>query len=108
GTPCARNGRAKAMTMRVVVSTTSRRVMLEGLISSSPLLRSVERGSGGEDYAIFPIGSLLIRFPVATKIALHTAGAIGGVPGSPTPPCASLDATMYTSILCISARRTIG
>src|SRR2546427_3236438 len=35
------------------------------------------------------IGSFLTRFPVSAKIALHTAGAIGGVPGSPTPPCAS-------------------
>src|SRR5439155_18213242 len=31
---------------------------------------------------IFPIGNLRIRFPVAAKIALHTAGAIGGTPGS--------------------------
>src|SRR2546422_597607 len=33
-----------------------------------------------------PIGSFRIRVPVAAKIALATAGAIGGVPGSPTPP----------------------
>src|SRR2546425_3068174 len=51
-----------------------------------------------EPHTTFPIGSLRIRFPVAAKIALHTAGAIGGVPGSPTPPCASLDGTMCTSI----------
>ena len=33
-----------------------------------------------------PIGSRRIRLPVAAKIALHSAGAIGGTPGSPTPP----------------------
>lgn len=35
------------------------------------------------------IGSCRMRFPVAAKIALVTAGAIGGVPGSPTPPSAA-------------------
>ena len=32
------------------------------------------------------IGSVRMRLPVAAKIALVTAGAIGGVPGSPMPP----------------------
>ena len=32
------------------------------------------------------IGRLRMRLPVAAKIALHSAGAIGGTPGSPTPP----------------------
>jgi len=27
-----------------------------------------------------------MRFPVAAQMALQTAGAIGGVPGSPMPP----------------------
>ena len=27
-----------------------------------------------------------MRFPVAAKMALQSAGAIGGTPGSPTPP----------------------
>ncbi|MNR37552.1 hypothetical protein D3C85_1555820 [compost metagenome] len=27
-----------------------------------------------------------MRLPVAAKMALHSAGAIGGTPGSPTPP----------------------
>ena len=40
------------------------------------------------------IGRLLIRLPVAAKMALHTAGAIGGVAGSPTPPCPSVLGTM--------------
>src|SRR5207245_11253536 len=36
------------------------------------------------------MGSRRMGLPVAAKIALHTAGAIGGVPGSPTPPGGSL------------------
>src|SRR5213596_3216899 len=81
---------------------------------SFPLSRR-ERGTGGEDpesggggaHTTFPIGSFLMRFPVAAKIACATAGAIGGVPGSPTPPCASVLGTMYTSTFGISARRSI-
>ena len=37
-----------------------------------------------------PIGSLRIRLPVAANIALHSAGAIGGTPGSPAPPSGTL------------------
>ena len=36
--------------------------------------------------SVSEIGSDLIRFPVMAKIALQTAGAIGGVAGSPMPP----------------------
>ena len=32
-----------------------------------------------------PIGSRRMRLPVAAKMALHSAGAKGGSPGSPTP-----------------------
>ncbi len=32
------------------------------------------------------IGRRRMRLPVAAKIALQSAGAIGGTPGSPTPP----------------------
>ena len=32
-----------------------------------------------------PIGSARMRFPVAAKMALVSAGANGGTPGSPTP-----------------------
>ncbi len=46
----------------------------------------------GED-RIYPVlnssgrtGNLLILFPTAEKMAFPTAGAIGGTPGSPTPP----------------------
>src|SRR6266550_5693701 len=58
-------------------------------------------------YVSFPIGNRRIRFPVRAKIALHTAGAIGGVPGSPTPPCESLLGTMYTSTTGIPFIRSI-
>src|SRR5438132_12034095 len=70
-------------------------------------VRTPSAGSGGEVYAIFPIGNFLIRLPVPAKIALQTAGAIGGVPGSPTRPCASVLGTIWTSTTGISARRSI-
>src|SRR4029077_18484390 len=44
------------------------------------------------------IGNLRIRFPVAAKTALATAGAKGGTPVSPMPPGTSLLAMMCTSI----------
>jgi hypothetical protein len=57
-----------------------------------------------------PIGSLRMRLPVAAKMALHSAGANGGTPGSPTPlggtlmPCSTMwvcvtfgDSSMRTS-----------
>src|ERR1035437_4020782 len=53
------------------------------------------------------MGRLRTLFPVAAKIALATAGAIGGVPGSPTPPCFSVLGTMYASIRGASFMRTI-
>ena len=48
------------------------------------------------------MGRRLIRLPVAAKTAFVTAGAIGGVPGSPTPPGFSLLGTMWTSTSGIS------
>jgi uncharacterized protein len=39
-------------------------------------------------------GSTRMRFPVAAKIALQIAGAIGGTPGSPTPPGGASLSTM--------------
>ncbi len=53
------------------------------------------------------IGSRRIRFPAAAKIALHTAGAAGGTPGSPTPPGASWLSTIETSTAGISRMRSI-
>ena len=40
------------------------------------------------------IGRLRMRWPVAAKIALVTAGAMGGSPGSPAPPSVLLSALM--------------
>ena len=37
-------------------------------------------------YQVNRIGNFLILFPIAANIALHTAGAQGGTPTSPTPP----------------------
>src|SRR6202022_4213510 len=57
------------------------------------------------DYATFS-GSLRSRCPVSAYTALATAGAIGGVPGSPTPPgCSSLE-MMSTSIAGHSSMRS--
>ena len=44
------------------------------------------------------IGSSRVRFFVSANTAFATAGAIGGVPGSPIPPGCSLLSTMCTSI----------
>ena len=54
------------------------------------------------------MGMVRIRCPVSEKIALVTAGAIGGVPGSPTPPGASPLGTRTTSTSGISLMRSIG
>ena len=59
--------------------------------------------------SVSEIGRLRMRFPVTAKIALHTAGATGGVPGSPIPPQrAPLLSVRYVSIRGASAIRTIG
>ena len=52
-------------------------------------------------------GSLRMRLPVAANIAFATAGAIGGVPGSPIPPGASVLGTICTSTFGISFMRSI-
>ena len=44
----------------------------------------------------FEIGSSRTRFPFAAKMALVSAGAIGGSPGSPTPPGGASLSTMWT------------
>src|SRR5579864_1841781 len=58
-------------------------------------------GSLPRRYAFFRsvarIGSRRIRFPVAAKIALATAGATLGTPGSPTPAIFSLLGTICVS-----------
>ena len=52
-------------------------------------------------------GSLRMRLPVAANIAFATAGAIGGVPGSPIPPGASRLGTMCTSTFGIWFMRSM-
>ena len=52
------------------------------------------------------IGSERMRLPVSAKIAFVTAGAIGGVPGSPMPPGFSALGTMWTSTFGISFMRS--
>src|SRR6266571_6075496 len=122
----ARHGRANAITRPVVASRNSRRVVAEPIVSSESVYDGLKSGlgpsaslrthpapsrdfsprpiDGPPRYVTFPIGNFLIRFPVPAKIALQTAGAIGGVPGSPTPPCASVLGTIWTSTTGISAR----
>src|ERR1700732_639367 len=53
------------------------------------------------------IGSRRMRFPVAAKIALASAGATGGTPGSPTPVGFTVLGTMCTSIFGDSKIRSI-
>src|SRR5207245_5090786 len=53
-------------------------------------------------------GSWRSRLPVAANIALATAGATGGTPGSPIPPAFSALETMCTSTSGISFSRRIG
>ena len=48
-------------------------------------------------YTVASMGSRLILLPVAEKIALATAGAMGGVPGSPMPLGFSVLGTIWTS-----------
>ena len=67
--------------------------------------RPLQRGSGGDPvdpvrpaYTVSPIGSARRRLPVAVKMALHKAGAMGGTPGSPTPAGGASLGTICTSI----------
>ena len=51
-------------------------------------------------------GSVNTRWPVSFDQALATAGAIGGMPGSPMPVGFSVDGTMCTSTSGISLMRS--
>src|SRR5438445_9245416 len=53
------------------------------------------------------MGKRRTRFPVTAKIALASAGATGGTPGSPTPVGFALLGTIYTSIFGDSKMRII-
>ena len=46
----------------------------------------------------FLIGRSRTRLPVAAKIALQMAGAMGGTPGSPTPAGGASLSTMCTRV----------
>src|SRR5260370_41076562 len=59
---------------------------------------TLQKTGGAPDYA-FESGSSRIRFPVAAKIALQTAGANGGTPGSPTPPGGASLSQLHTLVL---------
>src|SRR5437588_3693325 len=53
------------------------------------------------------IGNRRMRFPVPAKMALHTAGAMGGSPASPTPPGGASLGTRWTSISGLAASSSI-
>src|SRR5271156_4413869 len=76
----------------------SRRPRLQAAGFRCPYAPSVEFFSGSER----------MRLPVTAKIALATAGAIGGVPGSPMPPhLAPPDSAKCVSMTGESAIRAI-
>src|SRR3989442_7639048 len=60
-----------------------------GTMRCAPNLRLAPSGTTPHpprSYVSFPISSFLTRLPVRAKMALHTAGAIGGAPRSPAAP----------------------
>src|SRR2546428_4002220 len=64
-----------------------------GTMRCAPNLRLAPSGTAPHpprSYVSFPIGSFLTRLPVRAKMALHTAGAVGGAPGPPGAPLASV------------------
>jgi hypothetical protein len=86
------------------------RVLLCGSRHQSLLLRPPRRifFAAADHHAVSPVGngSTWMRFPVAAKMALATAGPTGATPGSPTPVGGSADGTMWTSTLGISFIRS--
>ena len=65
-------------------------------------------GLKAQRYSVFSrlIGNRRILFPVALKIALAIAGAIGGVLASPIPPGLAVLGTRWTSTSGISSMRS--
>lgn len=59
-----------------------------------------------KDTPLSSIGRTLTRRPLAAEMALASAGAAGGVPGSPTPVGASDDWTICTSMAPMSPIRS--
>ena len=70
--------------------------------------RRVHRGGGSVPCQPSFKGRLRSRCPVAAAMALATAGAMTGVPGSPTPVGFAADGTMWTSIRGASPIRSTG
>ena len=70
-------------------------------------VRSYDRTPALSVKSLARIGRRRIRLPVTAKIALVSAGATGGTPGSPTPVGFALLGTMYTSIFGDSKIRSI-
>src|SRR5207302_1152204 len=70
-------------------------------------LADLGRQERGQGVRTRPIGNLRTRFPVPAKTALHTAGAMGGSPASPTPLGGASLGTRCTSISGISASASI-
>ena len=73
---------------------------------SGARITSCLRWAGNAPYA-FPaswsrIGRLRMRLPLAAKIALASAGATGGTPGSPTPPSGLSNAVVFSRWVRIS------
>src|SRR2546426_7669018 len=80
-----------------------------GTMRCAPNLRLAPSGTTPHpprSYVSFPIGSFLTRLPVRAKMALHTAGAIGGTPGAPGPPFASVLGPTQTPTTGASGLRT--
>jgi len=78
-----------------------------GAYATEWLEQGEERGEEAPACVQPSSGSLRMRLPVAANIAFATAGAIGGVPGSPIPPGASVLGTICTSTFGISFMRSI-
>ena len=72
-----------------------------------PCTSGISAGGIGRVSQPVRIGSVRILSPVSAKIAFVTAGTIGGVPGSPTPPGASPFGTSRTSTSGASSIRSI-
>jgi hypothetical protein len=64
-----------------------------------------DSGEGRQARSSARIGRRRMRLPVPAKIALQTAGAITGRPGSPMPVGSSVLLTTWTSILGVSLTR---
>jgi hypothetical protein len=102
--PRRRVGQPQATPQKVESTKSPAPLLLECDSSRSSLCRllSVQTAS------LMRMGSLRTRLPVAAKIALATAGAAHGTPGSPMPPGFSSLRTTCTSISGVSFMRNIG